>query len=41
MHEEKDEFVPAEELIALQQEYKSNVAELNCLKEDYRSRVED
>ena len=39
--EEQDELVPAEELIALQQEYKSKVAELNCLKEDYRSRVED
>ena len=34
VHEEQDELVPAEELIALQQEYKWKVAELNCLKED-------
>ena len=41
MPEEQDELVPAEELIALQQEYKSKIDELNCLKKDYRSRVED
>ena len=39
--EQQEKSVPVEEFKALQEEYKSKIAELHCLQKDYRLRVEE